>query len=132
MPWRPFLLAWGVRRGRAYLEVDGDRLVARFGFWSLQTDLANVASWEISGPWRWWRAIGLRSSWPFRDFSFDTTDRAGITFFFWAPVRFARIFRAHTLTATPGDLFNLGRLLEARGIRGKDVRADDYASRGAG
>ena len=132
MPWRPFLLVWGVRRGRAYLELDGDRLVARFGFWSLQTDLGNVAAWEISGPWRWWRAIGLRSNWPFRDFSFDTTERAGITFTFREPVRFARVFRARSLTATPRDLFGLGRLLEARGIPGKDIRADDYAGRRTG
>lgn len=127
MPWRPILLVfWGVRRGRAQLDLDGERLHAQYGWWGLTTTLDNVLGWEISGPWRWWTAIGLRSHPPFRDFSFDTTDTAGITLTFRDPVRFGRVFRAASLTVTVNELFALGRILEGRGIPGRDLRADDY------
>ena len=121
-PSRLFLLAWGVRPGHAHVDVDADRVRAVFGFWALETPLANVTAWEISGPYRWWRAIGLRSSWPFRDYTFGTTTHGGVTLRFRGRVRFGRIYRAAELTVTVDDLEGLARALQERGITGRDVR----------
>ena len=121
-PSRLVLLIWGVRRGHAHVDVGEHRVRAVFGFWALETDLANVERWEISGPYRWWRAIGLRSSWPFRDYTFGTSTYGGVTLTFRERVRFGRVFRAASLTVTVADLEGLARELQRRGISGRDVR----------
>ena len=121
-PSRLVLLPWGVRRGHAHVDVSEQRVRAVFGFWALETDLANVERWEISGPYRWWRAIGLRSSWPFRDYTFGTSTHGGVTLTFRERVRFGRAFRAASLTLTVADLEGFARELQQRGIPGCDVR----------
>jgi hypothetical protein len=124
-PSRLFLLAWGVRRGHAHVDIDrgARRVRAVFGFWSVETDLANVERWEISGPYRWWTAIGLRSSPPFRDYTFGTSAHGGVTLTFREPVRFGRIFSAASLTVTVADLAGLAAALTEGGIPGQDVRS---------
>jgi hypothetical protein len=120
--WRVFLLLWGVRASRAFVRIDGDRLEARFGVTHLYTAVGNVAGWTITGPYRTWRAIGLRSNPPFRDWSFDTNPWHGVTLTFKRPVRFMRILRADTLTVTVTDADAFTAVLEARGIQGEDQR----------
>src|SRR5437867_3453661 len=77
--WRFVLWPFGVTPGRAFVRLDGDRLFARYGFWSLTTRIDNVEHWTITGPYRWWTAIGLRSSWPLREWAFDTNARPAST-----------------------------------------------------
>jgi hypothetical protein len=120
--WRPVLLIWGVTRRRAYVRLDGNRFEARYGFWSLRTTLDNVERWTITGPYRWWTAIGLRSSWPFTHYAFDTNARAGVDLHFRKRVRFARFLRAQTLTVTVADPVALAEVLRERGIPGQDLR----------
>jgi hypothetical protein len=120
--WRWVLWIWGVTGGRAWVDLDGDRLHARFDWWHLRTATANIERWTITGPYRWWRAIGLRSSWPFRDYAFDTNVRAGVDLQFRQPVPFARILRARVLTVTVGDPERFAAALAERGIPGEDLR----------
>lgn len=120
--WGALLRIWGVTPRRAFLRLDGDRLEARYGWWAIRTTLDNVEGWTLTGPYRWWRAIGLRSSWPFRDFAFDTNARQGICLRFRARVRFGGIFRVATLTVTVAEPDALAAVLTARGIPGEDRR----------
>ncbi|MDO3685438.1 hypothetical protein [Micromonospora sp. C28ISP2-4] len=48
----------GVRPATAWLDWGPDALVVRFGPWLLRTTPGNVTGAELSGPYRWWRAIG--------------------------------------------------------------------------
>lgn len=53
-------LAWpfGIRPGNAWVEVDDEAFVARFGPWGLRTPLANIAEVAITGPYRLYRTGG--------------------------------------------------------------------------
>ena len=56
---RSILLLFGVRPGYATVPLDGERLVARFWFFRAEASLADIAGWDITGPYRWWRAVGV-------------------------------------------------------------------------
>ncbi len=56
--YRAAALAFGVTEARTGVDVIDGRLVARYGFWRLETDLANVAGAEVSGPYRLLTTIG--------------------------------------------------------------------------
>lgn len=49
---------FGVSPDHAWVEVTTDQLRARFGRWRLHTSLANVASAEITGPYRFAKTAG--------------------------------------------------------------------------
>lgn len=51
---RPF----GITPERAWVEIDDERLVARYGPWRLQTPLSNIESVAITGPYRFYRTAG--------------------------------------------------------------------------
>lgn len=59
----PLLALAGVSRDRAFVEVGGDRLLARFGFFRVETPLSNVADAAVrTGPFSAVKAIGVRYS----------------------------------------------------------------------
>jgi hypothetical protein len=49
---------FGVSPDRAWVEVTEDELGARFGSWHLRTPLDNVASVELTGPYRFIKTAG--------------------------------------------------------------------------
>ncbi len=51
---RPF----GITPERAWVEIDDERLVARYGPWRLETPLSNIKSVAITGPYRFYRTGG--------------------------------------------------------------------------
>lgn len=59
---RGLLLGLGVTPSRCGVTVDADGFAVRFGPWSLTTTHDNIAAVSITGPHRWWRAIGPRLS----------------------------------------------------------------------
>ncbi|HVL80014.1 MAG TPA: hypothetical protein VM840_00300, partial [Actinomycetota bacterium] len=81
----PMLAAFGVTRGRAHVEVDED-LRVRFGLFSLSTPVSNVRALELTGPYRWYRAIGIRMSLADRGLTFGTTVAGGVCLLFRDPV----------------------------------------------
>ena len=114
-----------MRPGRAHVELTADsRLVARFGPFGLETPLANLAGYRLTGPYRWWRAIGPRASLADRGFTYGTSAHGGVCLEVGEPVpsRVVRGGRMETLTVTVDDSAALARALEARGIRGSDER----------
>jgi hypothetical protein len=51
---RPF----GITPERAWVEIDDERLAARYGPWRLETPLSNIKSVAITGPYRFYRTAG--------------------------------------------------------------------------
>src|SRR5918997_3984316 len=115
--WRPLLLLWGVTPDRPNVELTEDgRMVARFGPWQVGTPISNLVRHEITGPYRWWSAIGVRRSVRHGDGSFCSTARGGVLITFRERVRFARVFRIPALTVTVADIAGFSSALEHRGV----------------
>ena len=118
---RPILFLFGVRPDRAEVRLDDERLVARFGFFGAETPLSNIAAWDITGPYRWWRPVGVRRTIGTHDLSFGGSAHGGVCLHFREPVRIGRL-GVTDLYLTVDDLEGLGAALAARGIAGQDKR----------
>jgi hypothetical protein len=106
----------GVTPGRAYVEVGGDVLRARFGPAGVRTPLANVRSAQVTGPYRAYRAIGIRLSLSDRGVTFGSTTAGGVCIAFAEPVRGVdpRHWLRHPgLTVTVADREGLVRAISA-------------------
>jgi len=119
---RPILILFGVRTGNAFVRLDGERLVARFGFFGAQTPISNVERWDITGPYRWWRAVGVRASPGKPELTFGGSAHGGVCLHLREPVRISRL-GVRDLYVTVDDLAGLGAALAARGIPGGDLRS---------
>jgi hypothetical protein len=125
----PLLRLFGVRsQGDAWAELrpgaDGaEELVARFGRFSFQTPVANIARWRIEGPWRWITAIGVRMSIRHRDVSFAGSPRGGVRVDVREPIRWLR-FTVPAFYLGVEDLDGLAAALAERGIPGDDARTE--------
>lgn len=118
---RPILLLFGVRPGHATVRLDKERLMARFGFFGAETPVANIERWEITGPYRWWRAVGVRRTLGTHDLSFGGSAHGGLCVHFREPTRIGR-FSVTDLYLTVDDLDALGAALTSVGVGGKDLR----------
>ena len=105
----------------AYVDLDDERLSARFGWSSATVPLANIASWRIEGPWRWITAIGVRMSIRHRDLTFGGSPAGGVRLDFREPVKIG-LLRPPALYLTVQDLDGLAAALAAHGIPGVDAR----------
>lgn len=76
----------GVTPSTARVVVDAGVLDARFGPWRVRTGLDNITGAEITGPYRWYRAIGPRLSLSDRGLTFGTNTRTGLCLSFREPV----------------------------------------------
>jgi hypothetical protein len=124
-PWSWLMGVIGVRSGAAQIELtEDDRLVATFGRLRIETPLANVCGYRVTGPYHWWKAIGPRGSFADHGFTFGTSARDGVCLCFreWVPSDYVRGGRMEALTVTVADPDGLARALEARGIAGEDLR----------
>ena len=84
---RAFGLLLGITPGTTRVEVDGDRLVARFGLWRLSTPLDNVEGTEVTGPYSPFKTIGpAHLSLADRGLTFSTNCRRGLCIRFRQPV----------------------------------------------
>ncbi len=86
----PFATAsalFGVRPSTSGVDVVDGRLVVRFGWWRVETTVANIESFERTGPYRWWKVIGpAHLSLADGGLTFATTDRGGVCIRFKEPV----------------------------------------------
>jgi hypothetical protein len=113
-----------VRQGSAQVDLVDDRIVARFGRMRLETDIGNLSGFRLTGPYRWWRAIGPRGSGADRGFTFGTSTHGGVCLCFeeWVETWYVRGGRMESLTVTVDDVDGLARALERRGVTGRDER----------
>ena len=93
--YRWLALLYGATEKRAEVRVTDDLLQARFGFVRFETPLTNVKTIERTGPYRWWKAIGVRTSLADKGLTFGSTAAGGICMTFASPVpakpRFGRL-----------------------------------------
>jgi hypothetical protein len=114
-------LPFGIVASRAGVEVDDERVTARFGSWVVSTRLANVLSAEVTGPYHLAKVIGgPRVSLADRGLTFATNSNQGVCLRFVRPVRgidpLGRI--AHPgLTVTVAEPAALAELLEVAASR---------------
>ena len=117
---RPLLLLFGATPGNSYVDLD-DELDAHFGFFRIGTPVANVARWQIEGPWSPITALGVRLSWRQGDVTFGGNASGGVRLDFREPVNFGPL-RPPALYVTVADLTGFGAALTERGIPGEDAR----------
>jgi hypothetical protein len=113
----PLLLPLGVTPGSAYVEVGREHLLARFGPWSVTTRLDNIVEAKISGPYAWYRAIGVRMSARDRGLTFGTNTQAGVCLSFRERVRGIDplgIAKHPGLTLTLADVGGFMNAIDAR------------------
>ena len=118
---RPILLLFGVRPGNATVRLDGVRLTAQFGRFRAETPVANITRWDITGPYRWWRAVGVRRTLGTHDLSFGGSAHGGLCLHFREAIRVGRL-SVTDLYLTVDDLDGLGEALTSLGIDGRDLR----------
>ena len=120
----PILRLWGVRRERAWVDLDdapGGELDALFGGSRIRTQIMNIGSWRIEGPFRWITSIGVRMSIRHGDVTFGSSTHGGVRLDFRRPVRFG-IFRPPALYLTVDDLEGFAAALVRLGVKGVDAR----------
>ena len=72
-------------------------LVATFGRYRIETTLTNVASTEITGPHRWYTAVGLRLSLTDDGITFGTNHKKGVGIVFVEKIPRVIGFRKHSM-----------------------------------
>ncbi|MEL6891622.1 MAG: hypothetical protein AAFP84_08505 [Actinomycetota bacterium] len=114
--WSPILVPLGVREHQGVDLTDDGRLVARFGWATVQTPIHNVDHTEISGPHRWWTAVGLRLSFADDGLTFGTNHERGLCIGFVEPIPKVIGFRDHSaLWVSVADPEGLAAAIHAAG-----------------
>jgi len=113
----PVLTALGVFPGNSFVTLsDDDRFTAKFGRWKADTTLSNIDCVQVTGPYRPYKAIGLRGSRVDHGLTFGTTAAGGVCVTFVEPIR--RLIpgmNAHPgLTVTVADTEGLAAAIESR------------------
>jgi hypothetical protein len=86
--WRWPALLLGITPATAWVEVDDDSLVARFGAWRLRTPLGNVRDTSVTGGYAWHRTAGPpHLSLTDRGVTLATNGERGVCVRFHEPVR---------------------------------------------
>ncbi len=94
---------------------DDDRLVATFGVLRVNTPLDNIADAHVTGPYRWWTAVGPRISFADDGLTFGTNPHAGLCIHFRNKIRRVIGLRDHSaLTVTVADPHALAARLSVR------------------
>ncbi len=98
------------------VTVTDDTLRATFGYFSIETPLDNVAGTRVTGPHRWYTAVGLRLS--FRDdgLTFGTNHHRGLCIEFVTKIRRVVGFHDHSsLWVSVADPEGLAAALDRSG-----------------
>lgn len=118
---RVLLLIWGVTSLRAEARVEADAVAWRFGFLGGRIQFGDIARWEIDGPYRWVRSIGVRHTLFSNDISFCGSDHGAVRLTLRTRRRIGWV-NADTVYLGVDDLAGLGAALSQRGIPGEDGR----------
>jgi hypothetical protein len=110
--WGPLLVGPGFQ---GVTLTDDGRFVARYGVLRVDTPLTNVSGAHVTGPYRWWTAVGPRASLADDGLTFGTTNHGGVCVHFRRPVHRVMGLRDHSaLTVTVADRAGLAERLTAR------------------
>lgn len=122
-----------VRPDTTDVAVGGNDLTIRFGRWTLETPLTNVAGASVTGPYSWLKVAGPpRLSLADGGITFATTTRAGVCIRFHEPVRAALpigLLRHPAATVTVAETDRLVEALQA--AIGRTANGVDGRTRGS-
>lgn len=108
---------FGVVPDRAWVRLGDGRLVARYGPWTVDTPIGNLAGAEVTGPYGLLRAAGsARLSLRDRGLTFASNGRRGVCIRFAEPVRGISplgLPRHPAITVTVADVEGLHRAVSA-------------------
>ena len=76
--WKPMFVVLGVGSDDGVTITDDGRFVATFGRVEIDTPLDNIDHCQISGPHRWYTAVGLRLSFSDDGITFSTNHLSGL------------------------------------------------------
>ena len=94
----------GARKDRDGVTITDDHMVATYGRFRLKTPLSNIAGGHITGPYRWYTAVGIRLSFGDTGLTFGTNHDLGVCVHFREPVAKVIGFKPHAaLTVTVAD-----------------------------
>ncbi|CAM3380276.1 hypothetical protein BST27_21880 [Mycobacterium intermedium] len=97
--WLPF--RWGTQ---GVTLTDDGRFVARYGPFRAEAPLSSVQDSHVTGPYRWWTAVGPRLSFVDDGLTFGTNTEAGVCVHFDPPIPRVIGFKNHSaLTVTVAD-----------------------------
>ncbi len=94
--WKALFLTLGVKRTDGVTITDDGRLLATYGRARVETTVDTVDHVDISGPHRWYTAVGLRLSFADDGITFGTNHHRGLCIGFVEPVRRVIGFRDHS------------------------------------
>ncbi|HBX08206.1 MAG TPA: hypothetical protein DEG13_00220 [Candidatus Microthrix parvicella] len=76
--WKPMFVLLGVSNSDGVTLTDDGQLRATYGRFSLETPLANVDHTKVTGPHRWYTAVGIRLSFADDGLTFGTNHTSGL------------------------------------------------------
>ena len=94
--WRVLFWALGVSKDDGVSIYDNGDLVATFGRFKVKTKKNNVRRSVVTGPYRWFTAVGLRLSLADDSITFGTNHKKGLSIEFVQKVRPVIGFRRHS------------------------------------
>lgn len=117
--YRPLLLLFGVTPGRASVTADDSDVHIRFGPWRVKTPRANIVEATETGPFHWWKALGIRRSLVDGGITFGTATTAGVCLRLREPIsvhigHFTVPLRHPGITVTVADAQTLTTLLSTQ------------------
>jgi|SRR5580704_13794970 hypothetical protein len=109
----PILVLFGLRAKTDGVALNQDgQFLATFGWFHFATPMSNVEGAHVTNDYRWWTAVGARTSWVDDGLSFGTNTKAGVCVHFKekVPSLFSR--KGHSaLTVTVQDVEGLAERL---------------------
>lgn len=94
--WKPLFAALGVRETDGVTVTDTE-LIAKYGRFGVATPRENIAGTQVTGPHRWYTAVGLRLSFTDDSITFGTNYKKGLSIEFTTPVRNVIGLRDHSI-----------------------------------
>ena len=95
--WTALFLTLGLRKKDGVTITDQGELIATFGFFAVKTTLDNIDHTEITGPHRWYTAVGLRLSLTDDGVTFGTNHRQGVSIVFKKKIPRVIGFKKHSM-----------------------------------
>ena len=95
--WCALFLLLGVNEKDGVTITEKGVLIATFGRFKVKTTLANVDHTSITGPHRWYTAVGLRLSLTDDGVTFGTNHRKGVSIAFVRKIPRVIGFRKHSV-----------------------------------
>lgn len=94
--WTPLFFALGVKESDGVTLSGKGELIATYGRFRVRTKLGNVDHTLVTGPHRWYTAVGLRLSFTDDGVTFGTNHRKGLSIAFVKKVPSVIGFRDHS------------------------------------